>query len=118
VAVQVTVLLPSGKHDPDGGTHCTVAPGQLSLAAGVAKVATAQLEPGLGVCATTVDGQVIVGSCVSFTVTLKVHIGPTALVQVTVVLPTGKKDPEAGTHMIVPQLPVGVGAGYVTFAPH
>jgi len=32
VAVQVTVVVPTGKHVPDGGVHALVVPGQLSLA--------------------------------------------------------------------------------------
>lgn len=35
VAVQVTVLVPSGKVEPEAGTQLTVAPEQLSVAAGV-----------------------------------------------------------------------------------
>jgi len=35
VAVQVTVVVPVGNIDPDGGTQATVTPGQLSLTAGV-----------------------------------------------------------------------------------
>jgi hypothetical protein len=34
VAVQVTVVVPTGKLEPDGGEHVTVTPGQLSLAVG------------------------------------------------------------------------------------
>lgn len=34
IAVQVTVVVPIGKDDPDGGTQATVTPGQLSLAVG------------------------------------------------------------------------------------
>ena len=36
VAVQVTVVVPAGKVEPDGGTQTTVTPGQLSVAVGVA----------------------------------------------------------------------------------
>jgi hypothetical protein len=36
VAVHVTVVVPFGKEEPAGGLQTTVAPGQLSLAAGVA----------------------------------------------------------------------------------
>lgn len=43
VAVQVTVVVPMGKHEPDGGVHPTVTPGQLSVAVAV-KVATWQLD--------------------------------------------------------------------------
>lgn len=36
VAVQVTVVVPNGNIEPDGGLHTTVTPEQLSVAAGVA----------------------------------------------------------------------------------
>jgi hypothetical protein len=36
VAVQVTVVVPTGKQEPEGGLQVTVAPEQLSVAAGVA----------------------------------------------------------------------------------
>ena len=35
VAVQVTLVVPAEKTDPEGGTHATVTPGQLSETAGV-----------------------------------------------------------------------------------
>jgi hypothetical protein len=35
VAVHVTVVVPTGKVEPDAGEHATVAPGQLSEAVGV-----------------------------------------------------------------------------------
>lgn len=34
-AVQVTVVVPTAKLEPETGTHATVAPGQLSVAVGV-----------------------------------------------------------------------------------
>jgi hypothetical protein len=36
VAVQVTVVVPTGNVEPEGGTHCEVTPGQLSLEVGAA----------------------------------------------------------------------------------
>jgi hypothetical protein len=54
-------------------------------------------------------------------VTVNVQLSGPALLfdlQVTVVVPTGKKEPEAGEHTTVPQVPVVVGALYVTTAPH
>ena len=52
------------------------------------------------------------------TVTVKVQVGePPRFWQVTVVVPTGKKLPDAGEQVTVPQL-VAVGGGYVTTAPH
>jgi hypothetical protein len=35
VAVQVTVVVPTGKQNPEAGTQFTVAPGQLSPGVGV-----------------------------------------------------------------------------------
>jgi hypothetical protein len=59
----------------------------------------------------TLAGQVIVGGWVSLTVTVKLQLGPCCVVQVTVVTPTEKLDPDAGVQVTVPQLPVVVGAG-------
>ena len=55
-------------------------------------------------------GQVIEGGCVSLTVTVNEQLGP-AVVQVTVVVPTGKNEPEAGEQATVApgQLSIGVG---------
>ena len=59
------------------------------------------------------------GGCTSFTVTVKVQVPPPIEdVAVTVVVPTGKNDPDAGVAVTVPQEPVVVGAGKVTAAPH
>jgi hypothetical protein len=46
----------------------------------------------------------------SFTVTVKEQLGPAVVVQVTVVVPTGKNEPEAGEQVTVPHVPVVVGA--------
>jgi hypothetical protein len=57
-------------------------------------------------------GQVILGGWVSTTVTVKLQLGPAVELQVTVVVPTGKKEPDAGLQVIVPQpAPTGVGGG-------
>lgn len=63
------------------------------------------------VTAVTLAGHVIVGACVSLTVTVNEQVGPADAVQVTVVVPFGKGDPDAGEQLTVPQLPVVVGAG-------
>jgi hypothetical protein len=60
---------------------------------------------------TTGPGQVIVGFSVSLTVTVKEQLCPVLVVQVTVVAPFGKNEPEAGVQVTVPQLPLVVGAG-------
>jgi hypothetical protein len=60
-------------------------------------------------------GHVTVGGVRSLTVTVKVHVpvlpDASVAVQVTVVVPTGKLDPDAGAHMTVgvPQLSIPVG---------
>jgi hypothetical protein len=113
VAVHVTVVPPTGKHEPEGGVHTTFTPGQLSEAV-VVKLTVAQPpDDAQSVCdvtAVTLAGHVIAGGCVSFTVTVKEQLGP-LVVQVTVVVPTGKNDPDAGLHVTVPHVPVVVGAG-------
>ena len=109
VAVQLTVVAPAGTQDPEGGVHTTVTPGQLSVAV-VVKVSIPQGAPG-GVITVTPLGQVIVGACVSVTATVNEQVLPLVAVQVTVVVPAGTKEPDAGEHVTVPQLRVVVGAG-------
>ncbi len=58
----------------------------------------------------TVGQEVMDGACASFTRTVKEHLCPEVELTFTVVVPTGKKDPEAGVEVMVPQLPVVVGA--------
>lgn len=70
----------------------------------------------------TFAGHVIVGGCVSFTVTVKLQVAsgpaPFDAVQVTVVVPAGKKEPDCGLHTTVGAgAPFAVGAK-VTTAPH
>jgi hypothetical protein len=62
-------------------------------------------------------GQVMLGSCVSLTVTVKLQVArlpdESVTLQVTVVVPLGKNEPEAGEQTGVPgvaQLSVTVGA--------
>jgi hypothetical protein len=63
-------------------------------------------------------GQLIVGASESTTVMVKLHKpSPVEDVAVTVVVPIGKKDPEAGVVVTVPQLPTASGAEKVTLAP-
>ena len=115
VAVQVTVVVPTGKPDPEAGTQTTVALPQLSVPVGVVYVTVAVQVP-TGALVTMFAGHVTVGFVASLTVTVNMHepvlpAGSVA-VHVTVVVPTGKLDPEAGSHTTValPQLslPVGV----------
>src|ERR1041385_1972677 len=63
VAVQVTVVVPTGKGEPDGGTQTTVAE-QLSEAVGAGKLITELVASGQVCAATTLTeaGQVIIGA--------------------------------------------------------
>ena len=114
VAVQVTVVTPFWKVEPDAGTQAAVAPGQLSVGVGVAYVATAEQIPE-AVLSVMFAGHVMLGFCVSLTVTVKVQLAvlleASVAVQVTVVTPFWKVEPEAGTQDAVApgQLSVGVG---------
>ena len=69
-------------------------------------------------------GQVRVGFCVSTTVTVNVQdavrFDASVAVQVTVVVPTAKVEPEAGVQDAVApgQFSVGVGVVYVAVAEH
>jgi hypothetical protein len=109
VTVQLTVVVPFGKAVPLAGLHTTALADseQLSLAVG-ANVTTAEQRFG-SVFFVIGDGQVICGACVSLTITVKLQVGPDCAVQVTVVRPTGKAEPEAGEQVTVPQLPIVVG---------
>jgi len=63
VAVHVTIEVPTGNIEPDGGLQTAVAPGQLSVTVGAGKVTDVLVESG-HVCAAiavTGAGQVIVG---------------------------------------------------------
>ena len=51
------------------------------------------------------------GGSASTTPMLKVHWPPELSEHVTVVVPTGKNDPDAGAQVTGPQVPLVVGAG-------
>jgi hypothetical protein len=114
VAVQLTVVTPFGKVEPEAGLHTTVAPGQLSLAVAL-YVTTAEHWFG-SVLFVMFEGQLAVGACVSLTVTVKLHeavlLAASLTVQLTVVVPFGKNEPAAGEQVTAPtpgQLSVAVG---------
>ena len=114
VAVQFTVVGPSAKTEPEGGVQATVAPGQLSDTAGAKATLVLQVMVTL---VTMFAGQTMLGGWLSLTVTVKVHVAilPEASValQVTVVVPFAKAEPEAGvqaTTGVPGQSSVAVGA--------
>jgi hypothetical protein len=106
IAVHVTVVVPTAKLDPEAGLQFTVCPGQLSLLLGAVYVTVAEPDPAGFSSVVIFDGQApIVGSCVSLTVTVKLHLEsgdtPLAAVHVTIVGPFGKAEPEGGMHVTV-----------------
>jgi predicted nucleotidyltransferase len=114
VAVQETVVVPFGNVEPEAGEQTTEPPGQLSETVG-AKVTTAEHCPGV-FGAVTLAGQTIDGGCVSLTVTVNdqdaVLLEASVAVQLTVVVPFGNVEPEAGvqTNVAPGQLSETVGA--------
>src|SRR4026209_460749 len=63
------------------------------------------------------DAQLMTGFSTSGTATVNEQVGPNELLAVTVVVPTGKNDPDGGLLLTVPQSPVIVFVK-VTIAPH
>jgi hypothetical protein len=102
VAVQVTVVVPFGNVEPDGGVQDAVIPGQLSLDVAV-KLTTAEHCPE-SVPVVMFAGQFRVGASLSFTVTVNEQLAEPSLlvaVQLTVVVPFGKALPDAGVQVTV-----------------
>jgi hypothetical protein len=123
VTEQVTVVVPFGKIDPLAGEHAGAPTfGQLSFTAGLKETTAEQEFASLPV--TMFDGQLMVGACVSFTVTVNDALPefPAASLteQLTVVVPFGNSEPEAGLQDGEPtpgQLSLTVGVN-VTSAEH
>jgi hypothetical protein len=65
------------------------------------------------------EGQLVtVGAADAITVTVKSQLDPSVLLQVTMVVPAGNADPDAGVQVTVPHEPLVEGAVYVTVALH
>src|SRR5690348_267875 len=112
VAVQVTRFVPTG--NCAGALLVTVTVPQLSLTVGLPRMTLLAKQLPTSVFTVTSTGQVIVGTSVSFTVTVKVHslVFPllSIAVFVTIVTPFGKVLPLAGllTKFVTVQLSVAV----------
>ena len=61
VAVQVTVVTPRLKAEPEAGEHTTTAPGQLSTTTGSGKLTMAFIVPGVAEITSLSSGQVMIG---------------------------------------------------------
>src|SRR4029077_15702744 len=125
VTVQITGVVPTGKREPEAGTQVTgPMPGQLSVAVGAVKVTTAPHTPA-SLFAAMFACALNTGFSLSVTTTSKVLVCvfpcASVTVQTTAVVPTGNREPEAGTQGRAPkpgQLSVAVGAVKVITAPH
>jgi hypothetical protein len=101
----VTEVVPTGKNDPDGGEQKMGSLPQLPDLVGY--VAVAPHSP--GVLDLVMLGHVIVHAPAAVTVTVKLQLPEPEVVQLTVVVPTGKDEPDAGLHVTVwPEHAVGV----------
>jgi hypothetical protein len=105
VAVQFTVVVPSGNVDPDAGVQLTGrGPSTRSVAVGLVYETAAPLAPvaSFVMFAGTPE---IVGGVVSTTITWNEAVDVLPLVsvavQVTVVVPSGNVDPDAGVQLNV-----------------
>src|ERR1043166_3536326 len=88
----------------------------LPVAVGVPTLTVASAWPD-GACTVWFCGQVIVGEGESITVTAKEQVPPpTDDDTVTVVVPTGNTEPDAGLAVTVPQLPLATASPKVTIA--
>jgi hypothetical protein len=120
VAVQLTVVTPFGKVEPEAGTQVGVSePSQLSVAVEVKVTATEHIPAGEFI--TIGDGQVTTGASSSLTVTVNIQLpvfdDESVAVQLTVVTPFGKVEPEAGVQTGVSepsQLSVAVAVKFTT----
>jgi hypothetical protein len=107
VVVQVTVVAPGGNAEPDGGAQVTEATAQLSLVVGAGYVTVPEPPPLHSEPMETVmsGGQLIVGSSVSLTETVKLQLASLSALslamQVTVVVPIGKAEPDGGVQVRV-----------------
>jgi hypothetical protein len=100
VAVQQTSVVPSGNVLPEAGTHET---GTLASQTSVAVAVKFTCAPFVPVHSAVMSaGQVMTGGVVSETVTSNEHwaelFASSVEVHVTMVVPCGKSEPEAGTH--------------------
>ena len=81
----------------------------MSVAIGVPGFTFALHEPWMLPATEIFGGQLIDGASVSLTRIVNEQDGPAEVVHITVVVPTGKNDPELGLQFTVPQPALVVG---------
>src|SRR6185436_12798103 len=104
LTLQVTIVAPSGKLEPEGGLHADVSAAQLSFEVGDLYLTTASPRPGEFSSIVISLGQARVSGFGSSTVTVKLQGVPVLPTQRTGVVPTGNNEPGAGLQTRVPQL--------------
>jgi hypothetical protein len=121
LAVQVTVVVPTGKVDPEAGVHVGVSAPSTGSVAVTVKLTFA--PPALVAAAVMFAGTTITGGRDWVTVTVNVFVPVlprlSVALHVTVVVPIANVDPEAGVHVtaIAPSSGSVAEAANVTCAP-
>lgn len=111
VAVQVTGVMPTRKHEPDLGLHSgnTASHWRLALAA---KLTTTHSNLDAAVVTMFAGQWIVRGGCGgALSVMVNVQLGPAVVEQMTVVVPGGKNDPEGGLQVTPPHWSGAFGAG-------
>jgi len=99
--------------------HAELSAVQLSFMVGVLYLTTARPIPGELSLTEISEGHFIVGGCASLTVTTKLQGAPVLPKQMTLLVPTGKTEPDPGLQVNAPQLsPEAPAIGKVTRLPH
>ena len=110
LATQVTVFVPLGKVEPDGGEQPVIPDGQFSNTMGWKVTFEAEHCPG-SIESMISPGQVRSGGSISRMVTVNEQLWPLVAEQVTTFVPLAKKLPEGGVQLIWPHPPDPVAGG-------
>jgi|ERR1051325_3261776 hypothetical protein len=104
VAVQLTVVVPSEKAEPEAGEQLTLGDWE-QLSEALTENVTLEEHWPAALHTVMLPGQAIVGLLQSLTVTVKLPRlwlpAPSMAVQLTVVVPSGKLEPEVGEQLTV-----------------
>src|SRR6266516_702418 len=123
VAAHVTVVVPTGKIEPDAWSHVTATGQSSSEAVGIVKVTAAPADDvactGSGLTPAVMARSASITVMVSVVCTVEGVSSGSVAVQVTVVVPTGKVSPDAWSQVTAtePSSSEAVGIVNVTAAP-
>src|SRR5689334_867854 len=111
VAVQLTVVEPSGNAVPEAGMQTTTTPGQLSVTTGSGKLTMAVVLPGVGAITSRSGGQVMTGGgfCATVAAEAELFAGFGSVVVALMVAVLLMIEPSASAQLaIVPNVTVAV----------